>query len=214
MLQLHDVNSLLCLGAHPDDIEIGCGASVAQMARAFPEAAITYVVLSGSPVRAREAEQAACRLFPNACQLRVVPRNFRDSYFPYDGGELKDFFHQLASEVSPDVIFTHRRDDLHQDHRVVAELTHNAFRAALVLEYEIPKYDGDLATPNVYVPVTREAATEKIANIMESFPSQHDKRWFTADTFWATLRLRGIECHSASGLAEGLHCRKVQLSLG
>ncbi|HUG70550.1 MAG TPA: PIG-L deacetylase family protein [Pirellulaceae bacterium] len=213
-LQLQDVRSILCLGAHPDDIEIGCGATVAQVARACPQAQFTYVLLSGSPERAREAEVAIRRLLPSTSQPRVILKSFRDSFFPYQGGEIKEFFHGLALEVAPDLIFTHRREDLHQDHRLLAELTYNAFRAQLVFEYEIPKYDGDLTTPNVYVPLSRQQAEMKIETIMESFGSQHDKRWFTQDTFWATLRIRGIECHSESGLAEGLYCRKAQIAIG
>ncbi len=134
---------------------------------------------------------------------------FRDSYFPYIGAEIKDCFAQLAKEVNPDVIFTHRHGDAHQDHRLIAELTANAFRNHLILEYEIPKYDGDLRTPNVYVPINEATARRKIDHLLRHFRSQHEKQWFTADTFHALLRLRGIECNSPTGLAEGFECRKM-----
>ena len=134
---------------------------------------------------------------------------FRDSYFPYDGTAIKEYIQTLRQEVAPDLIFTHRREDMHQDHRLLAELTWNAFRDHLILEYEIPKYEGDLGTPNVMVPLTPDTCREKIDALVDCFASQRDKPWFSRDTFWALLRLRGLECHSPSAFAEGLYCRKA-----
>ena len=141
----------------------------------------------------------------------VITQSFRDSYFPFVGGEIKQFIAELRDQVSPDMIFTHRREDLHQDHRLVAELTWCAFRDHLILEYEIPKYEGDLGRPNLFVPLDEPVCHRKIDLLLESFPTQRSRPWFTADTFWALLRLRGLECNSPSRYAEAFSCSKMRI---
>jgi len=201
--------TVLCLGAHADDIEVGCGGTLLHLLAAHDDLTVHWVVLSGEGERAEEARRGAELLLPDASRRRVVVERFRDSFFPYDGGDIKERLHAIAREVSPDLIFTHRREDLHQDHRLVSELTWNAFRDHLILEYEIPKYDGDLGQPNVYVPLTRELASRKVDTIIDTFQSQQGHVWFSPDTFWATMRLRGVECNASDGFAEGFHCRKM-----
>ena len=176
-----------------------------------PKAEVTWVVLSGDSVRKPEAVCAAERFLAGAREKKVVLKEFRDAYFPYEGERIKHFLHELSEEVNPDLIFTHRREDLHQDHRLVAELTWNAFRDHLILEYEIPKFEGDLGAPNLFEPLSEETARRKIAAIVESFESQKTKQWFSEDTFWALLRIRGLECNSTSRFAEGFTCRKIVL---
>ena len=200
--------NVLLLGAHCDDIEIGLGATIRRFCAQHPDAQILWVTLNSDDVRAEETRAAAARLLADAHNIKLIIKTFRQSYFPYVGAELKDFFEKLKAEIDPDVIFTHRRDDMHQDHRVVNELTWNTFRDHLILEYEIAKYEGDLCTPNVYVPLTREEIDAKIDVLMECFPSQHSRRWFTPDTFRGIARVRGIECNAPEGFAEGFHCRK------
>ena len=200
---------ILCLGAHADDIEIGCGGTLLQIIAANPHVVIDWVVLSGNAERAAEARHSYEAFTAQAGERQFIAKTFRDSYFPYIGGEIKDFFHELAREVAPDLIFTHRRDDLHQDHRLVAELTANAFRGPTILEYEIPKFDGDLGPMNVYSPLSGEFAAEKTSKLLSHFPSQHAKPWFREENFWALLRLRGLE--AAAPLAEAFSCRKLVL---
>jgi LmbE family N-acetylglucosaminyl deacetylase len=208
-LKFDTVRTVLCLGAHSDDIEIGCGGTLIQLLSELPQLELHWIVFSGEEARADEARASAAELLASAANKQVVVHKFRDSYFPYIGAEIKDCFATLAQEVNPDVIFTHRHADAHQDHRLIAELTANAFRNHLILEYEILKYDGDLRTPNVYMPINEAVARHKIDHLLRHFPSQHEKKWFTADTFHALLRLRGIECNSPTGLAEGFECRKM-----
>jgi LmbE family N-acetylglucosaminyl deacetylase len=202
------LGSILCLGAHCDDIEIGCGASILRLVRENPGVHVTWVVLSSTPGRTEEATQAADRFLSGTKHKTVKIEAFRDSYFPYSGAEIKDYIHALSRTVQPDLILTHYRGDAHQDHRLVSELTGNAFRDHLILEYEIPKYDGDLGAPNFFIPVDRELCESKVDVIYECFGSQRSRSWFTKDTFWAILRLRGIEANSASGYAEGFYARK------
>jgi LmbE family N-acetylglucosaminyl deacetylase len=202
---------VLCLGAHCDDIEIGCGGTVAELARRFPAARFQWVVLSADDVRERETRSAAARLHGAGADAAVEVARFRASYFPFCGGEIKDYFESLKERVDPDVILTHRLEDRHQDHRVVAELTWNTFRHHTILEYEIPKYEGDLGQPNLYVPLGRETVDLKLGTLTECFPSQRHRSWFTGDLFLSHLRLRGIECHAPSGFAEALHARKLVL---
>jgi len=203
---------LLCVGAHSDDIEIGCGGTVLQILRDHPGVECHWVVFSAAGARRKEALAGAGSFLEGAARRTVVVRSFRDGYFPAAGGEIKDAFEALKKKVRPDVVFTHHRADLHQDHRLVGELTWNTFRDHLILEYEIPKYDGDLATPNAYVPLEAAVAKAKIRRIRESFPSQAENTWFSEDTFKAVLRLRGIESNAPSGFAEGFHGRKLILS--
>lgn len=177
-----------------------------------PELQVYWVVLSSSTVRAAEAEESAGRFLQNARRKEVVVKAFRNSFFPFEGAQIKEFFEELKGAVTPDLILTHTRHDLHQDHRLTCELTWNTFRDHLILEFEIPKYDGDLGTPNFFVPLSNEHCVAKVDNIIECFPSQHDKHWFTRDTFMALMRLRGVECNSPDGYAEAFYCRKGVLS--
>jgi len=202
---------ILCLGAHCDDIEIGCSGTVLKLIEAHPEVSITWVVLGSTALRAQEALESAHALLAPVRKKNIVIKRFPDGFFPYQGGEIKTYFEELKREVSPDVVFTHQRHDLHQDHRLVSELTWNTFRDHLVLEYEIPKYDGDLGAPNLFVPLEESLCRRKIANILGSFRSQADKRWFTEDLFRAILRLRGMESNAPSGYAEAFYCRKAVL---
>jgi LmbE family N-acetylglucosaminyl deacetylase len=202
---------LLCLGAHSDDIEIGCGGTILQLLRDHPGSRVTWVVLSAAEHRREEAEVSAAALLRDAPTTEIVLESFRDGYFPWEGAGIKDLFESLGSQVEPDLIFTHSLHDRHQDHRLVQELTWNTFRNHLILEYEVPKYDGDLASPNVFVPLDERTAAEKARHLLQYFPSQRDRHWFSADTFNALMRLRGIECRSPSGLAEGFYCRKMIL---
>ncbi|HET9986332.1 MAG TPA: PIG-L deacetylase family protein [Longimicrobiales bacterium] len=200
---------LLCLGAHPDDIEIGCGGTVLRLLAERPGGSVDWIVFSGSEPRAAEARRGAALFLGDAAEARVSVHRFRDGFFPYLGGEIKELFESLKATLAPDVIFTHHAHDLHQDHRVIAELTWNTFRDQLILEYEIPKYDGGLATPNVFVPLDEATRRRKVGSLMEAFATQREKRWFTDATFDGLMRLRGVECASPSGYAEGFHARKL-----
>ena len=200
---------VLCLGAHCDDIEIGCGAAVQRFCKENHGVSVAWVVFCSNETRAKEAEGSANWFLREASHKRVRTLDFRDGFLPYQGEQVKSYFEALKNEVSPDIIFTHFRNDLHQDHRLVSELTWNTFRDHLVLEYEIPKYDGDLGQPNLFMPIEEAAAKEKAAKIVESFASQLGKPWFTQSTFLALMRLRGIECNAGSGYAEAFYARKV-----
>jgi LmbE family N-acetylglucosaminyl deacetylase len=203
---------VLCLGAHADDIEIGCGGTVLQLLAQRPNVHVTWVVFSAAGVREQEARESAARFLAGAARQTVVVKNFRDGFFPYVGGEIKEFVESLKQEVpDPHLVFTHYRDDRHQDHRTVSDLTWNTWRRNMVLEYEIPKYDGDLGTPNCFVPLSREMGQRKIESIREVFKSESHKAWMSADTFEAMLRLRGVECAAPQKWAEAFHCRKLIL---
>lgn len=208
-LQFEKLRTILCIGAHADDIEIGCGGTILKLLEQHPGANICWVVLSGSDERAEEARRSAEAFLGDAVESRVIVKSFRDSFFPYQGEKIKEFFFELQREVSPEVIFTHRLEDRHQDHRLVSELTWNTFRNHCILEYEIPKYEGDLGQPNVFVPLSPEICERKINTTIESFESQQDKPWFTADTLSALLRIRGIEAGAQA--AEGFYARKLTL---
>lgn len=171
---------------------------------------MTWVVLSAEGEREQEARASAESFLGGRATL--VARSFRESFFPYVGGEIKEFFEELRRDVEPDVVFTHAGTDLHQDHRLAAELTWNTFRDHLILEYEIPKYDGDLGSPNVFVPLSEQIVARKVELLLEHFPSQRRKHWFTEDLFRATMRLRGMEANSPTSFAEGFRCRKLVLS--
>ncbi len=202
---------ILCIGAHADDIEIGCGGTLLRLLADRPEVEVHWVVLGAPGERADEAARSAELFLRGAGSQQVAVKGFRDSFFPYEGGPIKEFFHELSREVDPDVIFTHRREDMHQDHRLAAELTWNAFRDHLIFEYDIPKYEGDLGTPNVFVPLEASTCRRKVDSIVKTFASQQAKPWFTEDLFWSLLRLRGVECNSPTRFAEGLTCRKMTL---
>jgi LmbE family N-acetylglucosaminyl deacetylase len=202
---------LLCLGAHSDDLEIGCSGTLLRLLREEKVARVTWVVLSGNKERAKEAKKGAKKVLGDRRGVRVVQETFRDGYFPYVAVDIKDFFERLKREVQPDVVFTHYRNDRHQDHRLVSDLTYNTFRNHLVLEYEIFKVDGDLGQPNTYVPLDAATVRRKVALLESSFGSQRDRRWFSEEAFRALLRLRGIEAGSASGYAEAFYGRKLLL---
>jgi LmbE family N-acetylglucosaminyl deacetylase len=200
---------ILCLGSHSDDIEIGCGGTILRFAEKYPRCMFHWVVFSATGVREAEARHAAS-LFVEKSRLRgPVVKAFRDGFMPFVGAEVKEIFEELKKAVSPDFIFTHNRKDAHQDHRLIAELTWNTFRNHLILEYEIPKYDGDMGQPNVFVPLPADGAQKKVRHIMEAFRSQHPKQWFREDTFLSLMRLRGMECNAPNGYAEAFYCRKL-----
>lgn len=201
---------LLCLGAHSDDIEIGCGGTVLQLLSGRADLEVVWVVFSSAGVREEEARTSASLFLQQVTlQKRVIVKNFRDGFFPYQGAEIKEFFEELKKDVDPDLIFTHHRHDRHQDHRTISDLTWNTWRRHLILEYEIPKYDGDLGAPNFFVPLDHEVWSRKIEYICDVFRSEANKAWLTEDTFQAILRLRGIECAAPGNYAEAFHCRKL-----
>jgi LmbE family N-acetylglucosaminyl deacetylase len=205
-----DAIQVLCLGAHSDDIEIGCGGTVLSFKSVLPQVKFHWVVFSASGIRGSEAATSA-DLFTAGCAREIFLKEYRDGFLPYHGAEVKEFFEEVKTRVNPDLIFTHWRGDAHQDHRLVSELTWNTFRDHLILEYEIPKYDGDMGQPGVFVPLQDETCRAKIQNIVETFQSQHGKRWFERDTFLSLMRLRGMESNAPSGYAEAFHCRKKVL---
>lgn len=203
--------AVLCLGAHCDDIEIGCGATLARWAREYPNAHFTWAIFSGDSMRKTESRAACAQLLPRpgTCDMRLF--EFRESYFPSQVEQIKDAFEELKTALRPDVILTHRLEDRHQDHKLIAELTWNTFRSHVILEYEIPKYEGDLGHPNVFIPLDTEELGQKIRCLADCFPSQRSRTWFTDDTFRALARLRGIECGAPSGFAEAFYGRKLCL---
>ena len=202
---------ILYLGAHSDDIEIGCGGTVLELVRAHPDAAIRWVVFSAGGVRASEARKSARRFIGKRAATAVELHEFRDGFFPVEFGAIKEVFEAMARSFRPDVVFTHRREDRHQDHRVVSDLTWNTFRRQLILEYEIPKWDGDLGVPNTFVPLSASVARRKVRLLMDAFASQRSKDWFDEETFRGLARLRGLECRAPSGFAEAFHGRKITL---
>jgi LmbE family N-acetylglucosaminyl deacetylase len=203
---------VLAIGAHPDDIEIGCAGTILKLIDQEAVAEARWVVLSGEDDRAREARRSAEALLHGVPRSEVVVRDFPDGFFPYEGQRIKDFFEQLKADFSPDVVFTHQRGDLHQDHRLSCDLTWNTFRDHLILEYEVPKYDGDMSAPNAFVPLDERLRQRKIDHLMSHFGSQLSKRWFKDELFSSLLRLRGMECNSPSSYAEAFFCRKAVLA--
>jgi LmbE family N-acetylglucosaminyl deacetylase len=197
---------VLALGAHSDDIEIGCGGTLLRLAETVPELRVTWVVLSAADERSDEARAGAEAFLQGVADAQIEVERFQDAFFRY-GPEVKEYFEGLKAKVSPDLILTHHGSDLHQDHRLVAELTWNTFRDHLILEYEIPKYDGDLGSPNVFVHLDDEVCRRKVEALRSCFPSQAGKPWFDDDVFRALLRLRGMESRSPSGLAEAFYGR-------
>lgn len=202
----------LFIGAHSDDIEIGCGGTVIELLRTYPNAKVYWVVLSSGAMRTREAKMSSQAMLRGVRNAHVIIKDFRECIFPSLVIEIKQFFEEMKRLMSPDVVFAHFRDDLHQDHRVVGELVWNTFRDHIILEYEIPKFDGGLGSPSMFMPISRAAMKRKIAILMKAFPSQHGKPWFTPDTFQGLMRLRGIECNAPSGFAEAFYSRKLLLS--
>ena len=201
--------TVLCLGAHCDDIEIGCGGTILRLLEEHPQVSLWWVVLSANDLREREARASAEAFLKGAASPKVVVKRFRNGFFPSVIAEIKEFFEELKGEVSPDLIFSHYQQDLHQDHRTVAELTWNTFRDHMILEYEIPKYDGGLGSPNFFVPLGDAQREAKVGTLMTQFESQKQKQWFTPETFNGLARLRGIECNAPSGYAEAFYCRKA-----
>jgi LmbE family N-acetylglucosaminyl deacetylase len=204
---------VLCIGSHCDDIEIGCGGTVLRLLELNPALEVHWIVLCSNELRRQEALDGAGRFLGAQGLGRVQIEGFRDGFLPYQGLEVKEFFESLKRRLQPDLILTHYRADLHQDHRLVSELTWNTFRDHLILEFEIPKYDGDLGAPNVFVPLSAAHAARKIESVMDAFASQRGRRWFSEDTFRALLRLRGVECNAADGYAEAFYARKLVLEL-
>ena len=201
---------VLAIGAHPDDIEIGCAGTLMKLIDQGAVSELHWVVLSGDGERAKEARESAASLLKDV-PGEVIICDFPDGYFPYEGQVIKDLFEGLKGALSPDVIFTHQRADLHQDHRLSCELTWNTFRDHLILEYEVPKYDGDMSTPNAFVTLSEDLTRRKIDHLMSHFGSQAPKPWFQEDLFSGLLRLRGMECNSPSSYAEAFFCRKSVL---
>ena len=205
---------ILFVGAHADDIEIGCGGTLLRLLERDATINVTWVVMGCDEQRAREALESAHALLTQAASKTVIIKAFRDGFFPSQIAEIKECFEQLKAELSPDLVFTHHRHDLHQDHRLVAELTWNTFRDHLILEYEIPKYDGDFGSPNVLVPLDEDVCREKVDHIVQCFKSQATKTWFSADLFTSVMRIRGMEDRAATGYAEGFYGRKLVVALG
>ena len=203
------IEQLLCLGAHCDDIEIGCSATVLTLLAQYPDLNVTWVVMAGDERRAQEGLESAHALLAGIPKKTVLVQSFRDGFLPYQGAAVKEYFEGLKADVSPDLVLTHWRQDLHQDHRLVSELTWNTFRDHLIWEYEIPKYDGDLGNSNLFVPVDAAICRRKVENLLTTFATQADKPWFREDLFLALMRLRGMECHAPSGYAEAFYCRKA-----
>jgi len=202
---------LLCIGAHSDDLEIGCGGSILKWLSEHRRSEVTWVVLCAPAVRQSEARRSANALLRTAGRSHLVLRDLRDGYLPGQYSEAKDLFEELKATSSPDVILTHRLEDRHQDHRLAAELTWQTFRDHLILEYEIPKYEGDLGQPNLYVPLPASIGRRKVAHLMRHFGTQRSKDWFRPETFLGLMQMRGVECRARSGYAEGLYGRKVSI---
>jgi LmbE family N-acetylglucosaminyl deacetylase len=201
---------VLCLGAHCDDIEIGCAGTLMTLQERHPGSSFAWVIFTQEAGRERESRDAAARIHgPKAATVEVL--DYRMSYLPYEGAKVKDRFEDIKVRLQPDLIFTHRLEDRHQDHRLIAELTWNTYRDHLILEYEIPKYEGDLGQPNLYVPLDAAIAARKLEILMTCFPSQTPRAWFSRDLFQAHLRLRGIECNAPSGHAEAFYARKISM---
>jgi LmbE family N-acetylglucosaminyl deacetylase len=200
---------VILLGAHSDDIEIGCGGTVLRLIQEHPDIQVIWVVFSALGERGAEARKSAREFLYDVPENQIIIHEFRDSYFPSRNAEIKDIFERLKQDFTPDIIFTHYRQDLHQDHRVLNELTWNTWRDHFILEYEIPKYDGDLGNPNFFVHLDRELCDRKTDALVRFFQTQGNKHWFTPETFQAILRIRGVECKSPGGYAEAFYSRKL-----
>jgi LmbE family N-acetylglucosaminyl deacetylase len=211
---LSSLRRILCLGAHSDDIEIGAGGTLLKLAAQGSDLQIWWVVFSAPGRRADEARQSADEFLSGVPNHFLRIGSFRESYFPSEWPSIKDWFEEIKAKFDPDLVFTHYRDDRHQDHRVLSDLAWNTFRNHLILEYEILKYDGDLGRPNLFIPVSEELCSRKVDLLLKHFQTQSTKHWFTRETFEAMLRVRGIECASASGRAEAFYCRKLVFDVG
>lgn len=203
------LKTILCLGAHSDDIEIGCGGSILRLLEENQNTEVYWIVFSADSKRKKEAESSADLFLAGAKKREIRVKNFRESFFPYIGADIKEYFEELKQQVSPDLIFTPFREDLHQDHRLLAELTWNTFRDHLILEYEVVKYDGDLGSPNFFVPLNEPTCRKKIETIFKCFKTQGSRSWFTEDLFSSIMRIRGVECNAPDEFAEAFYCRKM-----
>jgi LmbE family N-acetylglucosaminyl deacetylase len=210
-LSLESIQTVLCLGAHADDIEIGCGGTILKLLETHAGLDIRWIVFSAAEDRAREVQHSAEQFLAGAQSLIIETLRFKDSYFPYQGADIKDYFEKIKPNIAPDLIFTHYRHDLHQDHRLISELTWNTFRNHLILEYEVPKWDGDMGAPNVFVPLTEAQYRHKVRYLLDNFQSQAGRPWFCEELFLSLLRLRGMECNAPSGHAEAFYARKISL---
>jgi LmbE family N-acetylglucosaminyl deacetylase len=188
---------------------MGCGGTILKLIETYKNSFFYWVVLSSDNKRAQEALESAHSFLKHAKKKKIIIKNFRDGFFPYIGSEIKEYFEQLKKEYSPDIVFTHYRNDLHQDHRVISDLTWNTYRNHFILEYEIPKYDGDLGSPNLFFHLNESISQKKIEYILQSFKTQHENSWFSKETFLSILRIRGIESNAQSKYAEAFYCRKV-----
>jgi LmbE family N-acetylglucosaminyl deacetylase len=208
-----EIRRVLCLGAHSDDIEIGCGGAILRLLEQRDNVEVAWVVFSAGGERKAEARKSAKQFLRLAKRSEVTVKNFRESFFPFKGQAIKAFFEDIKERFVPDVIFTHYRHDLHQDHRVISDFTWNTWRNHLILEYEIPKYDGDLGMPNAFVPLGNAIVKRKARILLDSFKTQRTKQWFSEDTFLSLARIRGIECNSPDRYAEAFYCRKATIQL-
>lgn len=208
-LSLERVTNVLCLGAHSDDIEIGCGGTLLRLLRDHAGVNVWWIVFSGQGTRSREARASARAFLEGAGKTKVVVKDFRDGFFPFHAERIKEYFESIKTAFRPDLVFTHFRDDRHQDHRVLSDLAWNTFRNHLILEYEIPKYDGDLASPNMFVRLDEDLSRRKARFLCQFFQTQANKHWFSEETFLGLMRLRGIECASGTKYAEAFYCRKI-----
>ena len=202
---------ILCLGAHSDDIEIGCGATIMKLLQTYSNVELLWVAFSADDITKKEGLKSASLFLEKALSKEIRIHNFRDSFFPYHGSEIKECFEGIKT-FNPDLVFTHYRNDFHQDHGLISELTSNTFRNHMILEYEIPKYDGDLGSPHIFSPIDKTLCNQKIKLLIDCFKSQQNKQWFSESTFQAILRLRGIESNSPTGYAEAFYCKKIVIN--
>ena len=202
---------VLAIGCHSDDIEIGCGGTLLGLTRSRPDVEVTWVVLGAEGARAAEARTSAEDFLSGAASSEIFVHGFKDAYMPYYGESVKEAFEDLK-QIQPDLVLTHTRDDLHQDHRLACELTWNTFRDHLILEYEVPKWDGDLGRPNLYVPLTEDVVADKLELVLRHFPTQAGKHWYDDETFRGLMRLRGLECAAPSRYAEAFYAPKALFS--
>jgi LmbE family N-acetylglucosaminyl deacetylase len=207
------LGSVLAIGAHSDDLEIGCGGTLLTLTRAWPGVHVHWLVLAAHGSRVEEAQSSAESFLSHVSNPTIEVLSFRDGYLPHESSGVKDVFEGLKPRIDPELVLTHTRGDLHQDHRLVCELTWNTFRDHLILEYEIPKYDGDLGRPDAFVALSEEIVEEKLTLLERHFSTQRSKDWFDGDVFRGLMRLRGMECRSPSGYAEAFTARKVLYSL-
>lgn len=213
-ITLGSLRRILCLGAHADDIEIGIGGTLLKLTEENPDLGIWWVVFSAPGQRAKEARESANDFLSRVKNREIRVGSFRESYFPSQWSAIKEYLEEIKAKFDPEVVFTHYRDDRHQDHRILSDLAWNAFRNHLILEYEILKYDGDLGQPNIFIPLSEGLCNRKVELLLKHFQTQSTKHWFTRDTFEAMLRIRGIECASKTGRAEAFYCRKLVFDVG